>query len=131
MGALPVRLAAAVVLAAALPASAHHWFSASFDGDKPLTLIGTVARFDWKNPHVLVYVDVIEAGTGDRRTWILEMGSPNGLVRAGWSRNTLAAGQRITVEGAPARDGSALMYPRAITLSTGKRMFPSTASVPN
>ena len=128
---MPVRLAALVVLATAVPASAHHWFSASFDGDTPLTLIGTVGRFDWKNPHVLVYVDVTDARTGGGRTWILEMGSPNGLMRAGWSRTTLKVGERITVEGAPARDGSALMYPTAITLPTGRRMFPSTASIPN
>lgn len=111
-----------MVLATALPASAHHWFSASFDGGTSLTLIGTVTRFDWKNPHVLVYVDVTDARTGGRRTWIMEMGSPNGLMRAGWSRNALKAGERITVEGAPARDGSALMYPRAITLVTGRRL---------
>ena len=131
MGVLPVRLAAAavVVLATALPATAHHWFSASFDGDAPLTLTGTVARFDWKNPHVLVHVDVADASTGGGRTWIMEMGSPNGLMRAGWSRNALKVGERITVEGAPARDGTALMYPRSITLSTGKRLLPA-AQVP-
>ena len=106
-----------------MPASAHHWFSASFDGDTSLTLNGTVTRFDWKNPHVLIYVGVTDAQTGGERTWIMEMGSPNGLMRAGWSRNTLKVGERIRVEGAPARDGNALMYPRSITLASGKRLF--------
>ena len=129
MGALPVRVAAVVVLATALPASAHHWFSASFDGDTSLTLNGTVTRFDWKNPHVLIYVGVTDAQTGGKQTWIMEMGSPNGLMRAGWSRNTLKVGERIRVEGAPARDGNALMYPRSITLASGKRLLPA-AQVP-
>jgi hypothetical protein len=98
--------AAAVVLAAAIPVFAHHSFSAEFDSTKPVTLTGVVTKVEWQNPHTYFYVDVKDPQTGKVANWACEMGSPNGLVRQGWTRETLKVGTVVSVEGKRAKDGS-------------------------
>jgi len=84
---------------------AHHSFAAEFDAMKPLNLKGVVTKIEWSNPHTYFYMDV--TGTdGKVVNWGMEMGSPNGLMRQGWTRNTLHIGDEITVEGAQAKDGA-------------------------
>ncbi len=79
------------------------------------------------NPHAYFYIDVKDE-KGQTANWGLEMGSPNGLMRQGWTRNTLHVGDEVTVEGSQAKDGAHVGNARAVTLaSTGKRLFAATS----
>ena len=115
-------VASALTIAYTLPAVAHHSFAATFDREQSVELTGTVTKIDWRNPHIWFYIDV-ENEQGETENWGFEMVSPNGLVRLGWNRNSLQVGHVITVSGARARDGSRRGSVRAVTLSTGERLF--------
>ncbi|HMF96999.1 MAG TPA: DUF6152 family protein [Vicinamibacterales bacterium] len=105
---------------------AHHSFAAEFDAAKPVNLKGVVTKIEWANPHTYFYMDVSE---GDKVTnWGMEMGSPNGLMRQGWTRNTLHVGDEVTVEGSQAKDGTHVGNARVVTLAaTGKRLFAASS----
>ncbi len=106
---------------------AHHSFSAEFDADHPINLKGVVTKIEWMNPHAYFYLDVTEPD-GKVVNWGLEMGSPNGLMRAGWTRNTLKIGDVVTVDGSRAKDGTHTGNVRAVTLaSTGQRLFAASS----
>jgi len=97
-------LMAAFVAAAAAPAAAHHSFAA-FDVTTHKTVTGTVNKVDWTNPHIWIWIDVPNAnGTVD--TYGFEGMSPNFLARRGWTRTTLKAGDTITINYRPIKDGS-------------------------
>ena len=114
----------ASVLAAALPASAHHSFPAQYDASKPITLTGKVTKVEWTNPHIFIYIDVPDEKTGAVVNWALEMGGPNALLRLGWKRDSLKADDVVTVEGSLARDGSHLANAKSIVMvATGQRML--------
>ena len=120
---LCVCLSAAAAFAA-LPASAHHSFPAQYDAEKHVTLTGKVTKVEWMNPHILFYIDVEDAQTGEVANWAFEMGSPNTLIRLGWTRNSLQTGDVVTVEGSQARDGSRLANASSVVLAgSGKKMF--------
>ncbi len=104
-----------------MPAWGHHSFSAVFDEDSPVEITGTVTEVEWMNPHAWIYIDV-EAGNGEVVNWAVELGSPNGLTRRGWSRNTVRIGEVISVSGYRARDGSTRGSVRSITLADGREM---------
>ena len=108
-------------------AIAHHSFAAEFDAGKPLTVKGIVTKIEWQNPHTYFYLDVTDAD-GKVVNWGLEMGSPNGLMRQGWTRNTLKIGDSVTVEGSQAKDGTNVGNARVVILeATGQRLFAASS----
>jgi hypothetical protein len=110
------------LLASSAPAFAHHSFAAEFDAKKPVTLTGTVVRLEWTNPHAHFYISVKDQG-GAATVWEFELASPNGLMRHGWSRNSLKPGDVVTVMGYLAKDGSKLANARSVSLPDGRKIF--------
>ena len=110
---------------------AHHSFAAEFDADKPFKMTGVVTKVEWQNPHTFFYIDVTDPTTSKVTNWAMEMGSPNGLIRAGWTRNTMKVGDVVAVEGSLARSGRALGNARSVILtSTGQRLFAASSATP-
>jgi hypothetical protein len=114
---------AVAAVAASAPLSAHHWLNAGYDPEKTFTLNGVVTRYEWKNPHVVFHVDVMDDTTRQPVRWVMEMGSPNGMQKLGWSKSSLRAGERVTVHGRPMRNGTLMGYPHAVILVESGRRF--------
>ena len=121
-----VMLGAFLVATAAQPLSAHHSFAAEFVANKPVTLTGTVTRLEWANPHIWVYLDVKD-DQGTLQHWQCEGGAPNTLTRNGWTRESLKANDRITIDGALAKDGSKTCNARVVKLPDGRSVFAGSA----
>jgi Family of unknown function (DUF6152) len=121
-GVFAIVVLALSMVSAALPALAHHSFAAEYDQKQPITLKGVVTHLDWMNPHVYFYVDVADKD-GKLTHWSCEAGNPNALARRGWKKNSLKSGDRITVQGFRAKDGSSTVNARSITLVDGKQVF--------
>jgi len=117
-----LALIAACLVAAAVPVLAHHSFAAEYDNNKPLTLTGTVTKVEWMNPHARFYIDVKDQ-SGKVSNWEFELGSPNGLMRRGWTRNSLKEGDVVSVSGYHAKDGSNLGNARTVSLADGRKVF--------
>jgi len=117
-----LALIAACLVTAAVPVLAHHSFAAEYDNNKPLTLTGTVTKVEWMNPHARFYIDVKDQ-SGKVSNWEFELGSPNGLMRRGWTRNSLKEGDVVSVTGYHAKDGSNLGNARTISLADGRKVF--------
>jgi hypothetical protein len=114
----------AAFTAAAAPAVAHHSFAAEYDSTKRVTFNGKVTKVEWMNPHAFFYIDVKDDKTNVTNNWACELGSPNGLMRLGWNRNSLKPDDLVTVQGSLAKDGSKLLNASSIVMTaTGKRMF--------
>ena len=113
------------MLALPVQAVAHHSFAAEFDADSPIELTGIVTSVKWANPHTFFYIDV-ETETGDWENWALELGSPNGLMRRGWTRNSMQIGDTVSVTGSRARDGSLKGNARSVVLANGQQLFNAT-----
>src|SRR5688500_20114634 len=123
-----MAITAAAALLGQQRAHAHHSFAAEFDANKPCRLVGTVTKVEWMNPHTYFFIDVVNEKTGRVETWGLEMGSPNALSRAGWSRSTLQVGDRVVVEGSLAKDGSHTANAKVVQLeATGQRPFAASS----
>ena len=115
---------AAVVLIpiSTLQLPAHHAFSAEFDTKKPVKLRGIIAKIEMVNPHSWIYVDVRNED-GTTAQWMLEAGSPNVLIRRGFTKTSLPKGTEVIFEGFQAKDGSYRANGRDITFPDGRKLF--------
>ena len=108
---------------AAVTAESHHSFSAQYDANRPATVEGMVTKFEWHNPHVYFYMDVVDAD-GAVTEWEFEMSNTAVLQSAGWNRRTLQVGDMLRVDGALARDGSALLNVTSVVRrDSGEKLF--------
>ena len=106
----------------AVPVVAHHSFAAEFDSTKVVTLMGAVTKVEWANPHARFYIDAKD-DKGKMANWNFELGSPNGLMRLGWRRDSLKIGEMVTVNGTLAKNAPNVGNARTVTLANGKRLF--------
>jgi hypothetical protein len=118
---LSVSVAALGLLLTVKPVSAHHAFAAEFDAKKPVKLRGTVTKMEWINPHAWIHIDVKkDSGTEE---WMIEAGTPNTLLRRGFTKDSLKAGTEILVDGYQSKDGSLRANGRDLTLPNGQTLF--------
>jgi hypothetical protein len=119
---LPYWLILASLCSVALPVLAHHSFASDYDALKPITVRGTVTKFEWMNPHARFRMDVKD-GSGGLTNWEFELGSPNTLMRAGWTRNSLKVGDEVVVKGCRSKDYSNQGNATSILSSDGKTVL--------
>ena len=108
-------------------AFAHHSFAAEYDGNKPVTIKGTISGMSWSNPHSWLQVDV-KATDGAAKTWRCEFGGPNQLYRRGVKKSDLPVGADVTVTGFLAKDGTTTMNATSVTLSDGRQLFAGSSA---
>ncbi|MBI2189463.1 MAG: hypothetical protein HYU37_20390 [Acidobacteria bacterium] len=111
-----------LVAGAAAPVWAHHAFAAEFDSKKPVTFKATVTKVEWVNPHVWIHVEV-KRPDGKVEPWAIEGGTPNVLFRRGFTKQSLAPGIEIMIDGYQAKDGTRRANGRDLTLPDGKKLF--------
>jgi hypothetical protein len=116
----------AILLGAAAPILAHHAFSAEFDQSKPIKLSGEITKLEWTNPHAWLFIDV-KGPDGKVVNWRLEMGAPNALLRAGWSRSDIKPGTAVTVSGFLARAGGSVGNAFQVRLPDGRDLFAASS----
>ena len=122
-----VGLVCAAWLLASSSAAPHHSFSAEFDINRPVTLTGTVTGIEWTNPHAWIFVDAKD-GSGNVQNWAVELVGINDLLRLGWGRDRVKAGDVVNVEGFGARNGASIANAASVSLaSTGELIWASAA----
>ena len=119
-----VVVATMIVVAGVASSSlrAHHSFAAEFDANQPVTLKGTVTKMEWINPHTWMHLDVKNAD-GTVTKWMIEGGTPNTLVRRGFTKASLLPGTEVTIEGFRAKNGANRANGADMILADGKRLF--------
>jgi hypothetical protein len=126
----PIRRNAAIIAAAivvlvivgAVPVFAHHAFASEFDANKPVKFKGTVTKMEWINPHAWIHVSV-KKPDGTVEEWMIEAGTPNTLLRRGFTKQSLLPGTEVVVDGYQSKDGSLRANGRDITLPNGQTLF--------
>ncbi|MBZ5606879.1 MAG: hypothetical protein LAP38_01365 [Acidobacteriia bacterium] len=115
--------AAAALLTASLPASAHHAFGAEFDATRPVLLKGKIVKMEWVNPHTWIHVEITKPD-GSKEVWMVEGGSPNSLLRRGANKDSFPVGTEVVVDGYQARDHNELRAnARNVTFPDGRKLF--------
>jgi hypothetical protein len=115
-------LITAIAVCLTVPVLAHHAFSAEFDANAPITLKGEITRIEWINPHTWIHVAVKDA-KGKSDEWMVEGGTPNTLQRRGITRDSLAIGTVIVVQGFRSKDGRMRANGRNLTYADGRTLF--------
>ena len=114
-------------LVAAATAAAHHAFAAEFDINRPVKLTGTVTRIEWTNPHAWLFIDAKD-DKGSAQSWAVELVGINDLLRLGWGRDKVKAGDVIDVDGYGARNGTNTANAASVSMnSTGELLWESAA----
>ena len=128
---MKTRIAAFVlgagILSAAAPLLAHHSFAAEYDGNKKVTMTGAVTKVEWMNPHMFFYADIKDE-KGNVVNWAFENGNLRGLLRRGWTKDSLKVGDTVTVNGSLAKDGSHRVNANTVTLSDGRKVFAGSSA---
>jgi hypothetical protein len=118
-----------LLLTALRLASAHHSFAAEYAAGKPVTLRGVITKVDWVNPHAWLHLDV-KGTDGTTVAWMVEMGTPNVLIRRGFTKKSLEPGAELVVQGYLAKNGENKANGGTVTFADGTRLFVG-GSAPN
>jgi hypothetical protein len=113
-------------LVSAVPMLAHHAFSAEFDATKPLKLEGKITEVEWINPHTWIHIET-KNSDGKAEEWMIEGGTPNTLLRRGFTEDSLQVGTVIKIDGYQAKDGTLKANGRDLTLPDGRKLFMGTS----
>ena len=108
-------------------AAGQHSVRGQYEINKPIVLVGKVTKVWWTNPHARIYIDVADEA-GNVLNWNIELGSPNFLKRAGWSRNDLKIDDEVTINGSLARSGADMANASSIILKSGRQVFGRNAA---
>ena len=119
---LAIAVAGAILLLAAVPALAHHAFSSEFDVNKPIHFTGVITKVELVNPHAWFHIDVT-GPDGKVTSWMIEAGTPNVLLRRGFTKNSVPVGTQVVVDGFQAKDGSSKGSGRDLTLPDGRKLL--------
>lgn len=119
---MAIAVTIVLITAATVPLRAHHAFEAEFDQKKPVHLKGKVTSMEWINPHSWIHIDV-EGADGKVTNWMVECGSPNIMLRRGFTKDSLQAGMELQVEGYQAKNGSNRANGSSVLFKDGRRLF--------
>jgi hypothetical protein len=112
-----------LVFAATVPVVAHHAFGAEFDANRPVLLKGKIVKIELVNPHAWIHVEIPKTDAPGTEVWMVEGGTPNTLLRRGITKNTLAIGTEVIVDGYQSKDRSNRANGRDITFPDGRKLF--------